>query len=357
MRGLGGLAQLPEDQGLVSSTALAGWRDRGLCWTAPCRGSRLGVPLRGRQGRASAHGCPPENLQARAMGLRGVWDRRPHHGEELSGTGGRGTSGPEPEIGFLCSPHAVLQELAGRLAAGAGWAWGGGPGRPFAWEEGLSGIPFSQEPLCPHGAPGGREQVSPSAPRPRPQVTLWAWHRVAPAWGTGLDQQVSGRAVQPWEPCAGACPSRRAHPCRPSAPSRVESKQPGLQTVWPAWQRPSVGRRSEPEPQSRLCSDTRGCQAVHALSFLSSGTLRLTPTAPAGLSLSTKSRAISPLPSPWPLGAGPAVCSQHLSPLWAAISGRAGQLQILGAGAGWERLRHPRPVPSLGLLRSGLSGP
>ena len=66
-----------------------------------------------------------------------------------------------------------------------------------------------------------------------------------------------------------------------------------------------MGGRPEPEPQSRLCSDTRGRQAVRALSFLSSGTLRLAPTALAALSRSTRSGATSPLPSPWPLGAGP----------------------------------------------------
>lgn len=160
---------------------LAGWR--------PLWRSCLRAPLAGRQCPPLSLGEPAGRTIASPRGLR----LAARHGEELNDTGGGGTSGPEPGIGFLCSPHRVSQEWAGRRAPGAGWVRAGGPGRTFAWEEGLCvsrssrRSPLSRAP----GAPGGRGRCL--LPLPGPGVTRWAWHGGGPAWGAGL--QPTG----PWQ--------------------------------------------------------------------------------------------------------------------------------------------------------------
>ena len=139
---------------------------------------------------------------------------------------GSGTGGPATEkslVGWAAGARQGLSPRSGFCAAltqccksrQEGWPRAlGGPGvgaleGPSCGKRGFLGSRSPRNPSAltrPRPGPralGGREQVSPSAPRPRPQATRWAWHRVAPAWGTGSGRQVPGRAVQPWEPCAG----------------------------------------------------------------------------------------------------------------------------------------------------------
>ena len=146
--------------------------------------------------------------------------------------------GPEPEIGFLGSPHCVSQERAGRRALGAGWVRAGGPGRPFAWEEGLCvshssrHSPLSRAP----GAPGGWGGCL--LPLPGPGVTRWAWHGGGPAWGAGL--WLAG----PWQSWAALeAPGRGRHTpsiLKPSSQGRAPSqahRQCGLSREAGSWGR------------------------------------------------------------------------------------------------------------------------
>lgn len=192
---LGGLA--PDCQrvrGLASSAVLACWCDRGLCG-----GSCFRAPLPGRWCPLLPLGEPAGRTTAspRSLGLAA------RHGKEPNDTDSGGTSGPEPEIGFLGSPHRVSQERAGRQPRAPGGSGLGALEGPSRGKRGfvypvLLGTLHSHEPLAPRvGGAGGSFPCPGQESRAGPGTG----EALPGAWGSG--RPVPGRAGLPWEPQAG----------------------------------------------------------------------------------------------------------------------------------------------------------
>ena len=171
---------------------LAGWR--------PLWRSRLRAPLAGRQCPPLPCGEPAGSTTASPWGLR----LAARHGEEPNDTGGGGTSGPEPGIGFLCSPHECCksgQEEGPRAPGGSGLGALEGPSRGkrgFVYPV-LPGAVCSHEPLAPREGGAGV-----SFPCPGQESCSGPGTGEALPGVLGSGQQVPGRVGLLWEPRVGA---------------------------------------------------------------------------------------------------------------------------------------------------------